>query len=845
MADIVTRLVFDTTGAESSLDNYTSKVRTARNELNTFQEEGGEAFRETAKEADNLTEELDKGGKGLKDYAEKKKEATAAGKTFGKTLLEEVKGIKIFGFEIGGVIERVVKFRDSVKNLTTAAKASIPALGGANKALKVLQVTLTGGLAAVITVIVSAIVGLAAAFTRTQGGVEVFRVAIAGLTAAFDVVLDRIAIYGQGVLQILSGNLTEGINTIKSAFQGVTEEIKNETAAARDLERQLIAIEKAETDLIFARSKGRLEIARLRLEIENQANSTDVRIQKAQEALAIEQSIIEQEKQIAKERIANILAVSLETEEGLAKVNQVIRDNQLTIDDLGLSFSTEDQRKEVAQFVEEIRNLEIQSLNTQKEVNNQLNSIRAQAAAEAAKAAEEERKKAEEIRKAYQQSLLEFQNLVSGITTEIAKIDYENLSPRQQIIDDLNNKFTEIEQAVTQARAQAAALGEQLPQGFEEGVERIKQAAEEQARAAIRSLNETVTAVKQLQPELAFPELPSFIVEGDIFKEKDLQTIKDRLLTAFNINEDELKTLEQSAQQATNLIVSSIQAATQAQIEQQDALISQLDNRISATQSALQLELELKKAGYANDFAAQKENLDKLQAAREQAEAKRIELAKKAARQQLLIDAAQQASSLATSAANFFQSNSKVPVVGIALAISAISTMFALFQRAKAIANQAAAPIELAEGMIGIPGASHDAQKRGAKVMRIEGTPYTIEGGESVINKRATAEHSGFLTALNDNKFKGVNLDAIGQMILKRPAMGKSLQRSVDTYQKGIELRTLSEMGAKGQVAELRKLQKQVKRLIELNESQTFIVPDGGLKKVTIGKNGQSVSRFK
>jgi len=65
MADIVTRLVFDTTGAESSLDNYTSKVRTARNELNTFQEEGGEAFRETAKEADNLTEELDKGGKGL------------------------------------------------------------------------------------------------------------------------------------------------------------------------------------------------------------------------------------------------------------------------------------------------------------------------------------------------------------------------------------------------------------------------------------------------------------------------------------------------------------------------------------------------------------------------------------------------------------------------------------------------------------------------------------------------------------------------------------------------------------------------------------------------------------
>jgi hypothetical protein len=171
--------------------------------------------------------------------------------------------------------------------------------------------------------------------------------------------------------------------------------------------------------------------------------------------------------------------------------------------------------------------------------------------------------------------------------------------------------------------------------------------------------------------------------------------------------------------------------------------------------------------------------------------------------------------------------------------------MFALFQRAKAIANQAAAPIELAEGMIGIPGASHDAQKRGAKVMRIEGTPYAIEGGESVINKRATAEHSGFLTALNDNKFKGVNLDAIGQMILKRPAMGKSLQRSVDTYQKGIELRTLAEMGAKGQVAELRKLQKQVKRLIELNESQTFIVPDGGLKKVTIGKNGQSVSRFK
>jgi len=845
MADIVTRLVFDTTGAESSLDNYTSKVRTARNELNTFQEEGGEAFRETAKEADNLTEELDKGGKGLKDFAEKQKEATAAGKTFGRTLLDQVKGLKVFGFDIGGAVDKLVNFRNGLKDLTTAAKTSIPALSGAAKGVKLLQIAFTAGIGAAIALVVTGITTLAAAFTRTQGGVEVFRVAISGLTAAFDVVLDRFAVFGSGLLSIIQGDLQGGLETIKGSFQGITEEIKNENAAAKELEKELIAIEKAETDLILARSKGREEIARLRLEVENQANTTDIRIKKAQEALAIEQSIIQAEEDIARRRIANILAVNGQTEEGLQKVNEVIENNALRIEDLGLSFSTEDQRREVAEYIEQIRNLQIQSLNTQKEVNNQLNSIRGQAAAESAKAAEEERKKAEEIRKNYEASLLEFQNLVSGITGEIAKIDYENLSPRQQIIDDLNNKFAEIEQAVTQARAQAAALGEQLPQGFEEGVERIKRAAEEQARAALRSLNETVTAVKQLQPELAFPELPSFIVEGDIFQEKDLQTIKERLLTAFNINEEELATLEQSAQQATNLIVSSIQAATQAQIEQQDALISQLDNRISATQSALQLELELKKAGYANDFAAQKENLDKLQAAREQAEAKRIELAKKAARQQLLIDAAQQASSLATSAANFFQSNSKVPVVGIALAISAIATMFSLFQRAKAIANQAAAPIELAEGMIGIPGASHDAQKRGAKVMRIEGTPYTIEGGESVINKRATAEHSGFLTALNDNKFKGVNLDAIGQMILKRPAMGKSLQRSVDTYQKGIELRTLAEMGAKGQVAELRKLQKQVKRLIELNESQTFIVPDGGLKKVTIGKNGQSVSRFK
>jgi len=845
MADIVTRLVFDTTGAESSLDNYTSKVRTARNELNTFQEEGGEAFRETAKEADNLTEELDKGGKGLKEFAEKQKEATAAGKSFGRTLLDQTRGLKVFGFDVGSVIDRVVNFTGGLRDLAKAAKTSVPAIKGTNIAVKALYTTLTLGLAAVIGAVVTAVTSLAAAFARTQGGVEVFRVAIAGLTASFDVVLDRFAVFGSGLLSIIQGDLQGGLETIKGSFQGITEEIKNENAAAKELEKELIAIEKAETDLILARSKGREEIAFLRKDIENDVIASDIRIKKAQEALAIEQSIIQAEEDIARRRIANILAVNGQTEEGLQKVNEVIENNALRIEDLGLSFSTEDQRREVAEYIEQIRNLQIQSLNTQKEVNNQLNSIRGQAAAESAKAAEEERKKAEEIRKNYEANLLEFQNLVSGITGEIAKIDYENLSPRQQIIDDLNNKFAEIEQAVAQARAQAAALGEQLPQGFEEGIERIKKAAEDNAKAQLNNLNNTVKEVKKLEPELELPPLPPFIVEGEFFKKEDRKNIKDQLLSAFNINEEEFQIIEEAAKKATGVIVSSIQAATQAQIEQQDALISQLDNRISATQSALQIELELKKAGYANDFAAQKENLDKLQAAREQAEAKRIELAKKAARQQLLIDAAQQASSLATSAANFFQSNSKVPVVGIALAISAISTMFALFQRAKAIANQAAAPIELAEGMIGIPGASHDAQKRGAKVMRIEGTPYTIEGGESVINKRATAEHSGFLTALNDNKFKGVNLDAIGQMILKRPAMGKSLKRSVDTYQKGIELRTLAEMGAKGQVAELRKLQKQVKRLIELNESQTFIVPDGGLKKVTIGKNGQSVSRFK
>lgn len=245
--------------------------------------------------------------------------------------------------------------------------------------------------------------------------------------------------------------------------------------------------------------------------------------------------------------------------------------------------------------------------------------------------------------------------------------------------------------------------------------------------------------------------------------------------------------------QATGQIFNSIQAAQEAalqrQIEQNDALLSGIRERIGEAQKAVDAESEAQARGSANNLATKQKELAALKDQESRALAERAELQKKAARQQLISDSAQQASGLITSAVNFFTASSKIPLVGIGIAISAIATMFALIARYKAQAKAASevraftgGDLERDFGMIkglrkkgigsaeirstrdhGVVGAvgKRRTDRGGNAGHRVEGTNLIISGYEYINNEQTTQKHRPFLDKLNRGYFDGVNIEKL------------------------------------------------------------------------------------
>ena len=106
MADIVTNLLLDNSQAVAAIDKYRESIRGAVTETNKLQTESGEAFKEGAKEAEKFAGELEKGGEGVKKFAEAQKKAKQEGDGFLKELLKQTRSISVFGISIGDVADR-------------------------------------------------------------------------------------------------------------------------------------------------------------------------------------------------------------------------------------------------------------------------------------------------------------------------------------------------------------------------------------------------------------------------------------------------------------------------------------------------------------------------------------------------------------------------------------------------------------------------------------------------------------------------------------------------------------------------------------------------------------------
>ena len=208
---------------------------------------------------------------------------------------------------------------------------------------------------------------------------------------------------------------------------------------------------------------------------------------------------------------------------------------------------------------------------------------------------------------------------------------------------------------------------------------------------------------------------------------------------------------------ACSQIVSNLQEIAQAEVDIAQAAVDAAEKRVEAAQTAYDAEVEGRNNGYANQVATKKKELQQ-EKKNMQEKQKLLEQAQK---RQEAINTVVQASSLITASANIWSAMSGIPIIGPALALAAIATMWTSFAVAKVKAKQAtaAANQEYGEGGLEfLEGGSHasgndiDLHQKNS-----EGKNMRAEGGEAmaIINKRNTRKYRRVLPDIVDSLNKG------------------------------------------------------------------------------------------
>lgn len=257
------------------------------------------------------------------------------------------------------------------------------------------------------------------------------------------------------------------------------------------------------------------------------------------------------------------------------------------------------------------------------------------------------------------------------------------------------------------------------------------------------------------------------------------------LLSYMGFDDDGIKAWNDACSQ----IVSNLQEIAQAEVDIAQAAVDAAEKRVEAAQSAYDAEVEGRNNGYANQVATKKKELQQ-EKKNMQEKQKLLEQAQK---RQEAINTVIQASSLITASANIWSAMSSVPIIGPALALAAIATMWTSFAVAKVKAKQAtaAANQEYGEGGLEfLEGGSHasgndiDLHQKNS-----EGKNMRAEGGEAmaIINKRNTRKYKRVLPDIVDSLNKGTFENKFSQAFNK----ADSLQAQLITVQSTTDLSTI------------------------------------------------------
>ena len=258
---------------------------------------------------------------------------------------------------------------------------------------------------------------------------------------------------------------------------------------------------------------------------------------------------------------------------------------------------------------------------------------------------------------------------------------------------------------------------------------------------------------------------------------------------------------------AKDIIIDNINEILKAEVDAAQQAVEAQQERVEAAQSAYESEVEARNNGYANNVATAKKELE--QEKKRQAEKQKILEA--AQKRQEAVNTITQASSLVTASANIWAAFSSAGLLGPALAIAAIATMWASFAAAKIKAKQVTSNseeygeggLEFLEGGSHASGNDIDLGVQNKKRKRMK-----AEGGEAlaIINKKQTRKYRKILPDVIDSFNKGL-----------------FEEKYLNTFSTGgLKLSINSVNGVN-----LSKIENDVYQIRKQNESKYYLLPDG------------------
>ena len=584
-----------------------------------------------------VKDEIGKLKEGVKELTTEQKKQTTETKKQGTELGKLIKDFKVFGVSINDI-------KDKFGSLKKGANETSTSLKGAAKSGKLLSKVFK---ASVIGLFVVAITSLVAIFSKFQPAVDLVNKSMSALSAAFNVVIDRVATFTLGLGKFISGDFSAGVDQMAESTKGFGKELTKAAKAGFKLEEAAIKLRAAQRKLREDYSKTRGDIEKNRIEADRETTDGVKGLERRKKAI---QSAIDLSVKLEEQRI-KVAKEALRIKKELTEKNKV-----------GGKAREQDLERETELIVE--LNDVVEDSNSQRAADLlTLQSIEKEGIELSKKNAEERKKIAEERKKELQEQEEITRKVLENIEDlEIALIGKSEERARASLKTAAKRTIANLVGTPEEIAKQTELIMRILKQKLEEvkDVENVQLLESDFLTKQVKSVTDTTEPVKlNISDSIEFDDKDGFAEKlGKLFDPK-------------SENNKKLREGLSALQDITGSIFAADDKATESRLNNIDAQVKAADERIKRA-------VEGGKEGSEEVIAIEEAKIERLEKARQRS----LEQQQKQAKIESALAATSSLVNAVPLVIDLFKKGGLVGgLAGIASVIASIATLRAAVQK--------------------------------------------------------------------------------------------------------------------------------------------------------------------